>query len=320
MSEKYYASTFHYSGSSGDSVKVKFNGTAVYIYGAKRPNRGHYTINQMGTIDFFDRFVRVYDENLNDQPHEITLTNDSHEGDGRPFVDVDYVNWTSSVDSHAGTNDYDDGHPNWSYNGMWDKRILDPTNNQTAHSTRTSSFGSSAILTFQGDAVYLYGAVARGHGSYNVTLDNREPIALNGFYTRLYPNTILYFADGLGPGSHTLVAKNTENKVLGIDFARVFQSKDSPGTPAPPNAPGPGRIIIATVCGVLVLFLLAVAIWYIRRKRQNKLDVTNLINPTGEIREMPPPGYEPASAGPGWYIQELIPRRSTRPGRKERRM
>ncbi|KAH7332694.1 hypothetical protein B0J17DRAFT_603553, partial [Rhizoctonia solani] len=237
MSDRYYDSTFHSSKSPGDSVSVKFNGTAIYIYGAMRPDRGYYTVTvddgqklrldayaskQPNGDDGLFRQLLFSKADLEDRHHEVTLTNDSHERDARPFVDIDYIMWTSSVKTNAGASDFDDGHPSWKFNGNWTMRAPNATNNQTVHSTRSETIGSYATLTFQGDAIYFYGPIGRAHGLYNITLDNQEPITLNGLYTRAHAETILYFADSLGPGPHELMVTNIENKVFSVDYARVL--------------------------------------------------------------------------------------------------
>jgi hypothetical protein len=60
-------------------------------------------------------------------------------------------------------------------------------------------------------------------------------------------------------------------------------------------------IVAGVVCGVVGLVLLLLVLWYIaRRRRQKKQEVPQLIYPATELQEVPPPGYAPASAGPGW--------------------
>ncbi|CAE6516327.1 unnamed protein product [Rhizoctonia solani] len=145
-SDRYYDSTFHRSQSPGDNASIRFNGTAVYIFGAKRPDRGHYTVTidnsqkirldayapkQQNGDDGLFRQLLFSQTDLEDRDHEVTLTNDSQEGDAKPFVDIDYIMWTSNVNTDAGASDFDDGHPSWNFNGNWTVRTPNATNNQT---------------------------------------------------------------------------------------------------------------------------------------------------------------------------------------------
>lgn len=99
-STRYYGSTFTASTTSGPSASFSFNGTGVWIYGAKRGNHGPYRVvldNVVTTHDGFQPdsaalfqtplFSRF---NLADGPHTVTITNQMNISN-REFLDIDFV-------------------------------------------------------------------------------------------------------------------------------------------------------------------------------------------------------------------------------------
>jgi hypothetical protein len=81
--------------------------------------------------------------------------------------------------------------------------------------------------------VSLYGPVGPGSSPYSVQLDGGSPANYGGekqFYT---PNILLYHADDLGPGRHTLkllCQPSAPGQIFSIDYANVFTSSSKPST------------------------------------------------------------------------------------------
>ncbi|CAE6527736.1 unnamed protein product [Rhizoctonia solani] len=166
--------------------------------------------------------------------------------------------------------------------------------------------GSSVDFNFEGEAVYLHGHLYSSHGLFKVALDSQEAVALNGSSRALYTQALLYYADGLGPGTHVLKVTNSENKVLGIDFADVRKSGSDSSNLA--SKPRTKEIAIGSAFGVLGILLSVIAIWYFRRRRRTRrCETVDLINPLVTHFGGPPPGYEPMYAGSGWHSQVPIP-------------
>ncbi|CAE6454967.1 unnamed protein product [Rhizoctonia solani] len=202
MLNRYQNSSFHSSQTAGDSITIKFNGTAIYIYGAKRPNYGHYPVTidggkkerfdayaptQPGGDDgFFFQQVLFSRTNLENQLHEVVLTNDSGGGIIRRVIDIDYITWTSNGDLDTTIYVFDDSHPSWSYYGIWKSYLSYSWSayNESSHSSQVS--GSYTVFTFEGEAVYFYGRRWVDHGRFIVTLDNQELVMFDGFSQGLY--------------------------------------------------------------------------------------------------------------------------------------
>lgn len=79
-------------------------------------------------------------------------------------------------------------------------------------------------MTFNGTAVWIYGAKRDNHGPYNTTLDGRTFFD-NGYSSVNIFGQVLFSAVGLASGSHTVSIVNslvdTEKPYLDIDSVRL---------------------------------------------------------------------------------------------------
>jgi hypothetical protein len=98
--------------------------------------------------------------------------------------------------------------------------------------TMTTTYGASASLTFNGTAVWIYGAKRSNHGPYNVTLDGRV-YRDDGFYAGQVFQQVLFSAVGLdGTKPHTVSIVNSltdaTKPYLDVDFvsASVWLYRD----------------------------------------------------------------------------------------------
>jgi hypothetical protein len=109
-------------------ASFSFNGTAVWIFGAKRGNHGHYIVTiDNGQAERFDGYAPTQSDgtdgvyqvvcflvsvqglvahrppqplfsktDLKDGFHTVVLSNDGGADSGKPYVDIDFITWTSN--------------------------------------------------------------------------------------------------------------------------------------------------------------------------------------------------------------------------------
>ncbi|CAE7145151.1 unnamed protein product [Rhizoctonia solani] len=318
---RYLGQTFHSSQTDGSQATFKFNGTAVWIFGAKRGNHGHFIVTvDNGDAQRIDGYaptqpdgvdgvyqVPIYSKTgLSDGLHTVTLTNDNGSDGNRPFVDIDFITWTTNDDIGSDAKNITIDDSSWNYTspstawGTTSTYVVDYFN-QTEHLTNVG--GATASVQFQGNAVYLYGGTLDDHGTFNVQIDNHDPVGLNGSTNGYHPRVLLYYADGLGSGNHKLTVTNTQNgKYLDVDYIQVLQST-SPNEASQSNPGGKAKtpIIAGTVCGVVIVLAWAIAaVWWFMKRRKRRNDSADLLNAEAKAYDAPPVGYGPASSGPGW--------------------
>ncbi|KAJ6524014.1 hypothetical protein B0H19DRAFT_880169, partial [Mycena capillaripes] len=245
--------TFTLCNTLGSSATFTFNGTQVFVYGAKRDNHGPYSITLDGSTTTFDGFSRTalwttlfVSDALTQGLHTVTVTNQMR-NPNNAYLDIDYasshicpllpailkpwlpqITWTSSVAEHGETVTLEDTASGFLYEpqAAW---ITDPAamllsgfSSGNGHATIAS--GAPASLTFQGDVITIFGAVGPSIAPYSVQLDGTPRGTLNVTKQRYTPQVALYHADNLGTGLHTLVLTSqpaAESQVLAIDYAQV---------------------------------------------------------------------------------------------------
>lgn len=90
--------------------------------------------------------------------------------------------------------------------------------------TLTTTYGASASLTFNGTAVWIYGAKRSNHGPYNITLDGRV-YRDDGFYAGQLFQQVLFSAVGLDATKpHTVSIVNSRT-----DATKPYLDIDSVG-------------------------------------------------------------------------------------------
>lgn len=93
--------------------------------------------------------------------------------------------------------------------------------------SQTFIFGSSATLTFIGQAVKIYGTVGPTSASYAVQIDGGSASIYNAMKQASFPQMLLYYANNLGAGTHNLTITHqstAENLNLFINYALVDKS------------------------------------------------------------------------------------------------
>lgn len=87
------------------------------------------------------------------------------------------------------------------------------------------------MVTFEGDAIGIYGTVNNDHGLFSVSIDDGTATNLNGTSPNVHFQTLLYYASGLSSGTHTLKLTNispessdSNAKTSGLELDKVLIS------------------------------------------------------------------------------------------------
>ncbi|CEL61973.1 hypothetical protein RSOLAG1IB_04723 [Rhizoctonia solani AG-1 IB] len=299
--DQYWLNTYHSTSEAGASASFKFTGTAVYLYGSKRPSHGSYEVDVDGvSIGQFDGSSRSVEnlallakaEGLNWGEHIVTITNS---GTGGAFLDLDQIKWTTGkpgLTAITNTTEIDDaGDPgvvSYTPTGSWS--TTDPTgqtgsyHQNTIHTTSTR--GSAVSIQFSGNAIYVYGSTDSSSGAYDAKIDGQSATSLQGSTATFRQPALLYYADGLDSSDHTLTLTNRqEGSILRFDYAVASTWTEgiaSTNPEAAASTPGPARtethsrtavIVGSVVGGVIGCLLLALfALCCLRLKRAAKMD------------------------------------------------
>ncbi|KAL0952764.1 hypothetical protein HGRIS_006992 [Hohenbuehelia grisea] len=276
--------TFMLCTAAGSSASLTFTGTSVWIFGAKRSNHGPYSVNLDGTVTTGSGYVQSLFQTplfsatgLEDRSHTVTITN-MRTGDAQPFLDIDFITWTSEVQNDQQTR-YANSDSAFSYqpSTSWSSPALAGFSSSVAHSTLDS--GASMFLNFSGESVTLYGATGPNAAPYAVQLDGGSVTSFNATTDAYTPQVILFHADNLSPGSHSVRLTNTPSTMgqsSSIDYALV-RGASSTGTS--PNASSresstsklnAGAIAGIVVGAIVVLALLAALAVLLRRRKRAK--------------------------------------------------
>ncbi|KAG8694833.1 hypothetical protein FRC08_008230 [Ceratobasidium sp. 394] len=101
----YYDGTYHSTNVYGSVATFQFDGTAVYIYDAKRPRHGPFVIHLDGKQVYngsFQADPSVYKQlmygttGLTPGIHTLTCTN--NDPTNQTYTGVDFITWTTSMD------------------------------------------------------------------------------------------------------------------------------------------------------------------------------------------------------------------------------
>ncbi|KAL1753261.1 hypothetical protein FB107DRAFT_264611 [Schizophyllum commune] len=265
FASKYQDGTFMYCiNATGATATFNFTGTEVHIYGAYRYNSGPYTVTIDGVKSDYFRAngsapaenddqqlfqVELYGiDDLTPGTHEVIVTNEWANAPmrkaGLDHVDIDYVTFSSSVDSNSSSTvqTEDAGYFSFAPQDAWTNVLGDEFNEggeqwarlilaqllDIDHSTSLAMSTSATVsLKFKGDRVALYGAYGQGYSPYSAQLDDGPTYTLNASRTDepMYQQ-LLFKADSLDANTkHNLTLASLSDFKFSVDYAEV--DKDS---------------------------------------------------------------------------------------------
>ncbi|KAJ7189680.1 hypothetical protein GGX14DRAFT_408611 [Mycena pura] len=173
------------------SATLNFNGTEIHVVGAFRANSGPVQVQLDG--ESFGPFAPTPDERI-------------HNNSSVAFVYAPSDAWSTDMSRLPG---FDDG---------------------TGHSTFNRA-DATVNFSFMGDRIALYGAIGGQAAPFTAQVDNgpirslTEMQSISDEATEDYlPNQLIYYADSLGAGNHTIFLKSqssSPSQTLSIDYALV---------------------------------------------------------------------------------------------------
>ncbi|KAJ3852152.1 hypothetical protein EV368DRAFT_65159 [Lentinula lateritia] len=215
----YYQGSFTSTWNANAFATFQFNGTSLSIYGGRRKAYGNFTV----TLDDINSTLSSYSPNVQDSPsllfnaqvqqgwHTVKISNDGTTG-----FDIDSISWTSEMGNASSTSDpssFDNSPPSITYTDNMSEFSWAPTaawrrNSESSNGRSTSSIGASMNFTFEvRQAISLSGPIGPNFtSSYSVALDGSSPRDFSA--NRITSTAILYYADNLGPGEHTVTIIN----------------------------------------------------------------------------------------------------------------
>ncbi|KAL1740500.1 hypothetical protein HDZ31DRAFT_67877 [Schizophyllum fasciatum] len=117
--------TFIVTNAAGSKASFSFNGTDIYVYGAKRGNHGQYTVALDGSSNTFDGYskddqfqVTLFTAGSLDatKMHTVTITCEEAK-----YLDIDYITWTTNIgkDKEPPQTTIQDTSSDFEYSGTW---------------------------------------------------------------------------------------------------------------------------------------------------------------------------------------------------------
>ncbi|KIL63932.1 hypothetical protein M378DRAFT_163893 [Amanita muscaria Koide BX008] len=234
----YLESNFMRVSKGGAKMTFRYTGTDVAAYGAKRGNHGRYQVAIDSTS--FDpvsgaasgngiyQALLFQSQGIKQGAHTFTITN----LDDTQFLDIDFMTWNltwGDPTAPLSISSIDDADPGWEWSGTdWSTSpsLVGRWYGATGH--MTTNFGATAKMTFNGDAISLFGPVNTTGAQYSIAIDGGAPTTYDSSRTQSF-QTMLFHGNNLGSGSHTLAFTCQANSLqsCGIDYAQVYSAANS---------------------------------------------------------------------------------------------
>ncbi|KAJ7789567.1 hypothetical protein B0H14DRAFT_3502852 [Mycena olivaceomarginata] len=317
--------TFTLCTTQGSSATFTFNGTQVYVFGAKRGKPWPYSVTLDGTQTLFDGFSATdifgtlfVSDVLKQGKHTVTVTNQLTDTT-KPFLDLDFITWTSTVTDNGESKTLEDTTDAFAYSPAtsWTTDLsgsqLTGFSSNNGHLTLTT--GASVAVSFSGDFITVFGPVGPSIARYSVQVDGADAGTFNGTKEAYTAQVALYQATGLGAGHHTLELTSQPavgGQLLAVDFVQVSPasttavgSGSGSSTGSSPTNTGSavkntssssiGPAVGGAIGGVIVLAVLIFLIFlFYRRKRRREQD-SNYMLPLED--KYAPPAPTPYTMG-----------------------
>ncbi|KAJ7926474.1 hypothetical protein B0H13DRAFT_1460963, partial [Mycena leptocephala] len=242
LGSQYFKGTFTTTTTFQSFATFTFNGTQVFICGAKRSNHGPYQIHLDGLASSFDGFSAeaILQQPLYTSPvleqgqHTVTLINYSDDPN-RPFLDLDFITWTTTLeDGESGVIRIQDTESAFVYApaDAWSTNLGTLTGFDGGSGHVSSDPSASVSFKFQvrshllihpfhslhppqGDSISVFGVVGPFVAPYTVQIDGVLAPAIagtsgtssgsfNATKQSYIQQVALYRGSGLGAGSHTI--------------------------------------------------------------------------------------------------------------------
>ncbi|KAF9499106.1 hypothetical protein BDN71DRAFT_1428426 [Pleurotus eryngii] len=294
LTSRYYGETFTRALNFGAEAVFSFNGTGVSIFGGRKSGYGAFGVlldgvpyeGSASTQGNDEAAVLLFSKNdLENTNHTVKVIANGP----KPF-DIDKIAWITELDPQHGrapveTTTVDDSDPafQWMPPSAWNTQ---PEGLQ--HFRQITGHRSICILYIRREMISVYGTVGPRNAPYIVQLDDKSLLFYNATRTFNTPQTLLFFADNLGLGNHTLTLSSARGlstgMVLEIDYAEVtqFVAKTSivrtSAVPSPtqPLAGIPDHmntiIIISTIFGTIVISILLWTVYRLWRRNKDEYD------------------------------------------------
>nr|GAT60481.1 predicted protein [Mycena chlorophos] len=307
----YFDGTFTLCTTQGSQASFTFNGTQVYVFGAKRSNHAPYSVSLDGETSNFNGFSQnaifstlYVSPVLTSGLHTVSVTNERNDNN-LTFLDIDRIIWTTDASDGGESNTIEDTATGFAYSpaSAWSTDLTDNKlsgfSQNNGHVTATS--GASATLTFTGDHVEIFGPIGPTISRFTVSLDGANTGTFNATKENYIAQAPLFAASGLSSGKHTLKLTSDPadaGQLLAIDFAQVAagtagaggsSSKTNSSGSSPTGAAGAsssskkssavGPAVGGAIGGIAVLALLGVLFFCFLRRRRRERDSES--NPAG---------------------------------------
>ncbi|KAJ7260917.1 hypothetical protein B0H12DRAFT_1274722 [Mycena haematopus] len=229
--------TFTLCTTKGSSATFIFNGTQVFVNGAKRSNHGPYSVTLDGTQTLLNGFSEdavfgplfVSNVLLQDQ-HTVTITNQLNNA-SFPYLDIDFITYTTTIPDNGETKALEDTDPAFTYTPptSWTTDLstsqLTGFSGNNGHATTTT--GASVTVSFSGTFISLFGPVGPTIARYTVELDGVNAGTFDATKQAYTPQVALFQTSGLEAGQHTLELISQpaiSGQILAIDYVQVSPS------------------------------------------------------------------------------------------------
>ncbi|KAL1705927.1 hypothetical protein EV121DRAFT_202503 [Schizophyllum commune] len=279
--------TFTVTQTNGSRASLTFNGTYVYLYGAKRSNHeGPYSVELDGVKSsysgnsgeaLFQQLLFSHGPLEPDQPHTVHLQCDGSGDDGWNAQ----ITFTTDLGGNGTSTQMTlpDNHANFSYTGPW--TTTDAGGRYEGGTAHQAVNGNSYVtLEFSGESVSLYGAVGPSYGRYTVQLDGGGAQGFDAKDVYTQTQVLLYHANNIGNGTHKLVLANSptqdapQSSIL-TDYAVVSTTKQANIGHKEVQAEKVQKLSTGALVGisfggvVLVAAVALLALLIVRRKRKS---------------------------------------------------
>ncbi|KIM32340.1 hypothetical protein M408DRAFT_326939 [Serendipita vermifera MAFF 305830] len=279
----YQGDSYHSTQIKGSSASFTFIGTSVFVFGSKGSDHGKLAVTLDGSEHILDGFsaTNIFQTALFSQVglpfarHTLKVSN-LIEDPARPRLYIDYFQFETGQDDDVANASFniDDNNSTLSYSpaDAWETTVLnlDKYYGGTVHTSKTP--GATLSTRFEGNAIYIYGAVSPGYGTLDIMIDGGATTRVNCSSSAFRPQTLLFYSNDFASGGHSLslqIPSNASAVPIDVDFITITRWSDN-------NGLGSGKaltpIIAGSICGALVLlaWLTYLSHWYYLRRQKRK--------------------------------------------------